>query len=191
MKDDKASGVPLAWDEGMGTAKTTKQDAEEKLHDIVESSRNVLLLTHGEGHKIVGRPMALVRVDDDETIYLVASIESKKVSEILRDARVTIAVQNREGVAMIDGEASVAGDQRLIDELWSDSWKVWFPRGKEDPDIAILIVQPREGTYWDQDVGHGLSYLYRYVKARVTGEEIEIKPDDQQKVDLRDRARSR
>lgn len=169
----------------MGTAKNTKQEAEQKLHDIVESSRNVLLLTHGEGHKIVGRPMSLVRIDDDETIYLVATIESKKVSEILRDARVTIAVQNREGVAMIDGEASVAGDQMLIDELWTDSWKAWFPRGKTDPDIAIIVVRPLEGTYWDKDLGAGLSYAYRYLKARVTGSEIDIKNGDHTKVDLR------
>lgn len=169
----------------MGTAQNTKQDAQQKLHDIVESSGNVLLLTHGEGHEIVGRPMSLVRIDDDETIFLVTSIESKKVSEILRDARVTIAVQSREGIAMIDGEASVAGDQKLVDELWTDSWKAWFPRGKRDPDIAIIVVRPLEGTYWDRDLGAGLTYAYRYLKARVTGAEIDIKNIDHTKVDLR------
>jgi general stress protein 26 len=168
----------------MGTAKTTV-DAKEKLHDIVEGSRTVVLLTHGEGHKIVGRPMSLVRIDEDDTIYLVASIESKKVSEILVDSRVTVSVQNGKGIAMIDGEVAVSGSPKLVDELWTDSWKVWFPKGKTDPDIAILIVRPLEGTYWDQDLGHGLSYAYRYLKARITGAEIETKPDDQHKVDLR------
>lgn len=169
----------------MGTAKNSQEQAKEKLRDIVDKSRTVLLLTHGEDHKIVGRPMSLVRMDEDATVYLVAGAGSKKVSEIVSDPRVTIAVQNGAGIAMIDAEARVAHDRALIEELWSDSWKAWFPRGKEDPDIAILIVTPREGTYWDQDLGHGLSYLYRYVKARVTGDEIETKPGDQQKVDLR------
>ena len=169
----------------MGSAKNPHDEAKAKLHDIVESSRTVLLLTHGEDHKIVGRPMSLVRADDDSTIYLVSGIGTKKVSEIEHDSRVTVAIQNGEGIAMIDGNARVSQDRALIEKLWSDSWKVWFPRGKEDPDIAILVVEPLEGTYWDQDIGHGLSYLYRYVKARVTGDEIEIKKSDVKKVDLR------
>ena len=168
----------------MGTAKNSQEEAQKKLHDIVEAARTVLLLTHGEDHKIVGRPMSRVHTDDDETIYLVSGIDSKKVSEIRSDARVTVAVQDREGIAMIDGTARVSQDRALIERLWSDSWKVWFPRGKEDPDIAILVVEPNEGTYWDQDLGHGLSYLYRYIKARVTGSEIEVEPSDQRKVKL-------
>lgn len=168
----------------MGTATNPQEEAQKKLHDIVESARTVLLLTHGEDHKVVGRPMSRVHMDDDETIYLVSGIASKKVSEIRSDARVTVAVQDREGIAMIDGTARVSQDRALIDRLWSDSWKVWFPRGKEDPDLAILVVEPNEGTYWDQDLGHGLSYLYRYVKARVTGSEIEVEPSDQRKVKL-------
>lgn len=168
----------------MGIAKSTNEAAREKLHDIVEQARTILLLTHGEDHRIVGRPMSLVRVDNDSTIYLVASIDSKKVSEILLDPRVTVAVQNREGIAMIDGDATVSADRTLIDELWNDSWKVWFPQGKDDLSIAIVIVQPREGTYWDQDFGHGLSYVYRYLKARMTGTEMEIRPGAQHRVDL-------
>jgi general stress protein 26 len=169
----------------MGTAKNPASEAKDKLHAIVEKARTVLLLTHGEDHKIVGRPMALVRIDEDATIYLVSGIGSKKVSEIMADPRVTIAVQDREGIAMIDGDVRVSQERTLIDALWSDSWNVWFPRGKEDPEVAILIVEPREGSYWDQDLGHGLSYAYRYLKARVTGTEIETKSDEQRKVDLR------
>jgi general stress protein 26 len=168
----------------MGTAKTSNKDGKEKLHEIIEEARTVVLLTHGEGHRIVGRPMSLVRINDEDEIYLVANIASKKVSEILQDSRVTISAQSGKGVAMIDGEAAISGNPKLVDELWTDSWKVWFPKGKTDPDIAILVVRPLEGTYWEMDLGHGLSFAYRYVKARLTGSEIEAKQGDQQKVDL-------
>lgn len=168
----------------MGTAKTSNKEGKEKLREIVEDARTVVLLTHGEGHKIVGRPMSLVRITDDDEIYLVANVASKKVSEVLEDSRVTISVQSGKGVAMIDGEVAVSTNPKLVDELWTDSWKVWFPKGKTDPDIAILIVRPLEGTYWDMDFGHGLSFAYRYVKARLTGSEMETKQSDQQKVDL-------
>lgn len=168
----------------MGTAKETK-DPQKKLHEIVDAARTVLLLSHGEDGKIVGRPMALQKSKRDSMIYLASGIDSKKVAEIEQDSRVSVAIQNREGYAMIAGTCRVSQDRQLIEELWQDDWKVWWPKGKSDPEIAILVVDPAEATIWDQDLGHGLSYLYRYVKARVTGEAIETKPSDQQKVDLR------
>ncbi len=168
----------------MGTANDTK-DPQKKLEAIVEAARTVLLLSHGEDGKIVGRPMALQKQKRDSMIYLASSIDSKKVAEVQQNPRVTVAVQNREGIAMIAGTCHISQDRRLIEELWQDDWKVWWPKGKSDPEIAIMVVEPEEATFWDQDAAHGLSYLYRYVKARVTGSEIETKPSDQQKVDLR------
>lgn len=174
----------------MGTLSTTTQVENpeanrEKLHAIIQGSRSVVLLSHGEAGKIEGRPMELVRADDDSTIYLVTGIDTKKVAEVERDPRVTIAIQNAEGTAMVSGLIRVSQDRALIDELWEDSWKAWFAEGKQDPTIAILVVTPNEGTYWERGVSHGLSYLWRYVKARVSGTEIETTSSDQQKVDFR------
>lgn len=156
----------------------------EKLHDIVKGTRTVMLLSRGEAGKIVGRPMALVRTDDDTTVYLVTGLDTKKVEEIEREPRVSVAVQGSGGYAMLDGTCRVSRDRALIDELWDDSWKAWFENGKSDPDIAILVITPNEGTYWDGGLGHGLSYLYRMVKARLTGDDMEIKATDQGKVKL-------
>lgn len=173
----------------MGTANITQdntspEEHREKLHNIVKDARTVMLLSHGEGSKIIGRPMALARTDDDTTMYLVTGIDSKKVDEILHQPRVSISVQAHDGYAIIDGECRVSQDRRLIDQLWQDSWKPYFEGGKADPAIAILVITPYEGTYWAGGFAHGLSYLYRMIKARVTGDEIEIKPGDQGKVDL-------
>lgn len=129
--------------------------------------------------------MANARTDDDTTVYLVANIDSKKVAELTREPRVALSIQDREGIAMIDAEARVSQDRALIDELWQDSWSVWFERGKDDPNVAILVIQPLEGTYWDQDLGHGLSYLWRMIKARVGDHTMEVEPGDQSTVEYR------
>jgi general stress protein 26 len=163
----------------------TDDETRSKLLSIVKDSRTVLLLSHGEDHKIVGRPMGLVKIEDDATIYLVTGIDSKKVDEMMREPRVTIAVQNGKGTAMVDGDARISQDRALIDKLWEDSWKPYFPEGKSDPTIALIIIDTREATFWEGGVAHGISYLWRHVKARLTGEEIEVKKTDQQKVDLR------
>jgi len=161
------------------------QNHRERLHELVKSASTVMLLSHGDASKIVGRPMAIARVDDDTTLYLVTGIDSKKVEEIQRDPRVSVAVQAGHSFVMIEGECRVSQDRRLIDELWQDGWKPWFAGGKTSPEIAILVVTPSEGTYWDGGLGNGLSYLYRMVVARVTGDEMERRPNDQATVDLK------
>lgn len=126
-------------------------DAPEKLRDILSAAGDVLLLTHGADDRIVGRPMHRVRTDADGTTYLVTSIVSKKVAEIEDQPHVALAVHDREGYAMIDADVEISQDRALVDELWQESWRVWFA-GKDDPEIAILIARPREATYWDTDL---------------------------------------
>jgi len=163
----------------------SSDEMRTKLLAILKDSRTVLLLSHGADNKIAGRPMGLVKADDDATLYLVTGMDSKKVDEMLRSPRVSIAAQNGSGTVMLDGTVRISQDRALIDKLWEDSWKPYFPEGKSDPNIAVLIVDSHEGVFWEGGIAHGISYLWRHVKARLKGEEIEIKSTDQQKVDLR------
>lgn len=174
----------------MGTAKTNpKSDATDdqevraRLHDLFKSAGTVMLLS-SDGPQIHGRPMGLLRVDDDETMYFTTDQNSEKLDEIAAHPQVSIAVQERSGYAMLQGHASISSDRALIDRLWEDSWKVWYPKGRTDPAIAIIVVSPEHATLWDQSMGRGLSYLYRYIKARVRGEAMEIKPSDHAEVFL-------
>ena len=59
-----------------------------------------------------------------------------------------------------------------------------FSGGRSDPDIAIIIVDPERGEYWDQSGTRGLSYMFRAAKAYVTGKDVERRPDDHGKVRL-------
>ena len=125
----------------MGTARPTAEmqtpeQHRERLHEIVKSARTVMLLSHGADHEISGRPMALIRTDDDTTMYLVSPIDSQEILEIDRECRVSISIQVNDAFAMFDGEARISQDRGLIDELWNDTWSAWFD-GKDDPAIAI------------------------------------------------------
>ncbi len=170
----------------MGTQiKTTDDDRRAKLHAIISKSRTVMLLTHGANEELDGRPMSVVSQDEDGTIYLVTSVDSKKVDELSKQPKGALSFANDAGFAIVSADIRVSQERSLIDELWQDSWKAWFPDGKLDTSIALLIAHPIEATYWEQDLGKGLSYLYRAVKARVTGHEIDLVPSDQETIDFR------
>jgi general stress protein 26 len=129
--------------------------------------------------------MGWARIDDDGTLYFSTGADSKKIAELEAHPEVTLSVQGKADYAVVRGTARISQDRALIRELWEDSWKVWFPEGVDDPTIAIVVVSPDEGTYWDQKSTQGLSFLFRLAKARLTGNAVEIEQGDVQHVPLR------
>jgi general stress protein 26 len=164
---------------GAHVIETPKSHAEHlaKLLTILRSTDTVVLLTR-TADRIAGRPMALVDVDDDGTVYLTTAIGSQKAVEIAADSAVNVTAQTSKGIVSIEGNARLTQERAVIDRLWKDSWRIWYPEGRSSPSIAIVIVSPVEGSYWDTSVAHGLSFLWRAVKARIAGADVEINASD-------------
>jgi general stress protein 26 len=154
-----------------------------KLREILEEAGTVMLMTRNRGtNDMHVRPMAVARVDEDGTTYLITSLKTTKVAEIQADPRVDVVFQGKTRFATVSGTARMHSDRALVKQLWSEAWKIWFPEGKEDPDIVILVIDPERGEYWDQSGTAGISFLYRAAKAYLTGKEIEVNPEAHGKV---------
>jgi general stress protein 26 len=129
-----------------------------------------MLVTRTEDGGLRSRPLSVVHdKDDPDTLYFATAIDSPKVSEIEADPRVNVSMQDGRRFVSITGTARLVQDRALIDKLWSEPWKVWFPQGKEDPSLYILIVSPSEAAYWDGAGLAGVTYLFDMVRAYVTG----------------------
>jgi general stress protein 26 len=76
----------------------------------------------------------------------------------------------------LTGKANVTSDPKMIDEVWNEAMRVWFPKGKDDPALCIVCVRPFEGEYWDNSGARGLKYLFDAAKAYVTGTTPEATP---------------
>ena len=68
----------------------------------------------------------------------------------------------------------VRRDRAKIDEFWKEVYKVWFPKGKEDPELTLVAVEPSEGEYWDDEGFKRIKYLFEAAKAYATGTKPEI-----------------
>lgn len=163
----------------------TRAEHLSKMLEILEAADTVVLNTFAENGGITGRPMALVDRDDDGTIYLTTAIGSTKAIEIASDARVSVSLQTSKGIVVLDGLARLSQDRTMIDQLWKDSWRIWYPEGHTSPSIAIIVIEPEHATYWDTSFSHGLSFLWRAVKARLRGEPIDTNAGDVGSIDLR------
>jgi general stress protein 26 len=151
---------------------------------MLQHFRVAMIVTHGIDDTMIARPMAIAKVEPGGEMYFTTDVETTKVDEILAEPHVTVVVQSRTQYASVRGVAKVSLDRKLIDELWRDEWKNWFPTGKGDPNIAILVFEPHHGEYWDNAGASGLKFMFKAAKAYLTGK----KPDDREEhaeVDMR------
>jgi general stress protein 26 len=162
---------------------TTDDEHRARLREILDDAPAVMLTTRGRD-RLETRPMDLQRVDDDGTMYFSTAIESAKAWAIDLDPRVQIAFQGKTKFAVVDGTARLVQDRTLIDELWKEDWKLWFPDGKDSPNIVIVVVEPERGEYWDMSGAKGLSFLFRAARAYIKGDGVEPRQDTHAKVRL-------
>jgi general stress protein 26 len=135
------------------------EEHRERLHEIVKAASTVMVLARGAGGRdaIDGRPMALVRTGDDTTMYVAASLDVAQVDALERDPQVTVVVPGA-AYALFTAQAQIARDRRVLEDVWSDRSKQRF-RGKSDPSIAIIVLSPIVGSYWEASGRH--SHVYR------------------------------
>jgi general stress protein 26 len=159
-------------------------DTHKHLYELVEHFRTAMLITHGQNGSMRARPMAVARLAPGSDAYFATSVEMPKVQEILFDPNVLISFQGSSEYAVIEGTAELVRDRRLIEELWQESWRAWFPGGREDPALCLIKVTPRCGEYWDNSGAEGISYLFEGVRAIFQGRRAKEGPAQHAKVDL-------
>lgn len=141
----------------------------EKLMGILKSFRNAMLVTQAQDKTLRSRPMALLKVDDNGDCWFMTGFDSGKIDEIGQNPMVNVSLQDDRKFLSLSGQAIITRDRQKLEELWSEHMKVFFPRGKEDPNLALICVSPSEGEFWDNEGVQGLKFLLESVKAYVTG----------------------
>jgi general stress protein 26 len=146
----------------------TDAEKREHLRHLIKEFKTAMLVTHTPSGALRARPLAIAdnRADD---LYFATAIDSPKVKEIEVDPHVNVSMQDGKQFVSLSGTARIATDRQLIEETWSEAWKVWFPLGKDDPSLCLLVVDVLDAEYWDESGTKGLRYLFDAAKAYVTG----------------------
>ncbi|CAM3641646.1 pyridoxamine 5'-phosphate oxidase family protein [Polynucleobacter arcticus] len=156
---------------------------ENNLYDVVKDFDEAMLVTFST-HGIHARPMAIASLDEDMGVYLLTDLNSVKVEEIHANPHAMLTFQSTRKFATVSGELAVEHDLYLIEQLWKEAWKVWFPLGKTDPNIALLRFTASEGEFWDNAGIQGLKYVYAAAKAYVAGERPQPDAHQHSKVNM-------
>lgn len=146
---------------------------QKHLYDLLKDFSTAMLVSNDQAGRMHARPMAIADLKPDADAYFATSIQSPKVAEIQNFPEVLISFQSASQFASVRGTATIVKDRVIIDQLWSEAWRAWFPGGKDDPNLVLIKVDAKEGEFWDNSGLHGLSYAFEGLKAVVTG----TKPD--------------
>jgi len=149
--------------------KLSDAEKRDRVHELMEHFDTAMLVTRTMDGRMRSRPLAIADKRDDGTLYFSTAIESGKVHEVEHDHNVNVVLQDKGRYVSITGEARIVRDRALVDQLWSESWRVWFPGGKDDPSLAIVAVDPAEAWYWDAAGTTGIRYLFSMAKGYLTG----------------------
>lgn len=148
-------------------------EAIKKLQSLVSAIGTCMFYTNTQAGIHNTRPMAVIEVDVNGTLWFFTNLQSLKVKDIERDNNVHLVFAHPGKDSYIDlrGRASIEKDQKSIEEKWSPIVKAWFPDGVKDPDLCLIKVKTDEAHYWDTENTKMVEML-KVVASVVTGKEL-------------------
>ena len=142
---------------------------DEKLHHLLKDFGVAMLVTRTRDGQLRSRPMAVADVESDGTLWLLTDRQSGKMEEIAHDGHVNVTMQSSTKFVSLSGKAIPVDDRKKIAELWKETWKVWFPGGKDDPSLVLVKIHGDAGEYWDNGGSAGIKYLIEAGRAYLSG----------------------
>jgi general stress protein 26 len=154
-----------------------------KVYDMIRDVRVAMMTTLDVDGSLHSRPMHTMKPDAQGDLWFFTRRSAPKTAEVEREHAVNLAYADpgSQNYVSVSGRATIVTDQSRIDELWSEPLRAWFPKGKNDPEIALVRVRPERAEYWDSP-SSTIVHMVGYAKAALTGEPPH--PGEHEKVDL-------
>ncbi|MFT4096891.1 MAG: pyridoxamine 5'-phosphate oxidase family protein [Rhodoblastus sp.] len=146
-------------------------EAQTKVWELIKDIRIAMFVTQGDDGKLSARPMSAVNTEFSGALWFMTAGDSAKLEDVraLRDVLVAYAEPKDQNYVSARGKAQIVKDKAKVKEFWSEAARVWFPKGPDESDIALIKVDVESAEYWDAP-NATMVYAYGYVKARLTGE---------------------
>jgi general stress protein 26 len=128
----------------------TPNELEAKFWKALKSDMTVMLGLDGidDGH---ARPMtAQIEGDEGGPIWFFTARDNHLVKNLGNGDRAiaTFASKGHDLFATLHGRLSLDTDRAVVDRLWNRFVAAWYERGKDDPKLALLRLDPDRGQIW-------------------------------------------
>jgi len=149
-----------------------KTDTRAKVYEILKDFSTAMFVTRDSDGRPGARPMHVARVDEEAgQVWFLTGESGALIEEIRKEATVLLTFQKDNSAYLsLRGLAQIEHEMARIKELWKEPYKVWFPNGPEDAEIALVAVVLLDAEYWDNRGRNKLEYLFKAATAYVKGD---------------------
>lgn len=134
---------------------TTFRDSEQQLQNLRELIKNIdygMFTTVDNDGSLHSYPMSKSgNINSDATLWFFTYADSHKVAEVEHYPQVNVSFVSAEQqrFVSISGTSQLVKDRNKMRELWKPELQTWFPKGLDEPNIALLMVNISQVNYWD------------------------------------------
>jgi general stress protein 26 len=127
---------------------------EQNIVEIMKKASGFAFLATADGDQPRVRPVTPI-VEDDMSIWVATSAESRKVKQIKQNPKISLAfVQHPEGekAATVIGEAEIVADMEQKKRIWELApydLSQYFPKGPESEDYCVLKINVNKIEWWE------------------------------------------
>jgi general stress protein 26 len=150
----------------------TSDEDFARLKELIEDIRVAMMTTVDSDGTLRSRPLQTLRsADYPGALWFFTSASSAKIDEAQASGwQVNLSYANpgKQDYVSVSGRATLSRDRKLMETMWNKWVEVFFPKGIDDPDLALLRVDIEKAEYWDSP-GTAVGRLYAVAKALATG----------------------
>jgi general stress protein 26 len=122
-----------------------------KLGELIKDIEVAMLTTRTSDGSLVSRPIQTLKLDANGELIFFTAAKSHKVDDLTDDSTSNLAYADpgEHRYVSVRGRARMDRDEDTIHELWTPTQKIFFPEGREDPNLMVLRIDVRDAAYWE------------------------------------------
>ena len=121
------------------------------LRSMLKSLPIAMFNTVAHDGSVVSRPLQVLEFDDEGVLWFATGLDTDKAAEIRARPHIglSFADHHANSFVSVSGPARLVQDREKIDALWSPPMSIFFPQGKDDPNLTLVRVEVERAEYWN------------------------------------------
>ena len=146
--------------------------SEATLWDLIKDIKFAMFTTHSPEGTLQSRPMTTqnAKLDEQNSLWFFMSRSNEPATDLVAAPQVCViyADPGKDSWVSVSGQASVIEDAAKKKQLWNVMTQAWFPKGVDDPDLALVQVRISSASYWNVKENQ-IVQLLKMAAAVITG----------------------
>jgi len=144
-----------------GVSEETVARQRDEFFARLKKTPYCMLITHDTDGGMHVRPMTTQCSEEAGQIWMFTPADGEVAAEVSANPNVLLTYSDSDDSAFVAvrGHGTILRDSEKAKELWSKLIEAYFPKGPEDPNLALLRVTLASAEQWEPPTGKVLQFL--------------------------------